>query len=492
MVFEVVKDITERKKAQDELKESEEKYRQLFVAETDAIIVFDAETEHFVDINNAALTMYGYNREDFLKMQRKDISLDPTVFKKLLKKVLTGKSIEIPLLYHKKKDGTIFPVEICASSFTASGGRMVFEVVKDITERKKAQDKLKESEEKFRAIADYTHDWESWIGQDGRLIWVNSAVERVTGYLPAECLKMKDYPMPLIVSEDRENMAKAFQSALQEKPGSDIEFRVKRKDGSTIWVSTVSQSIYNDAGNWIGYRTSTRDITGRKNAEEELKLSHANLRALSTYITQIEEAERLRLSRELHDQVGQKLTALNMNLEFLINQVPQEAKENITSRLDDSKGLVKEVMKLVRNIMTDLRPRILDDYGLKPALHWYCDHFSKRADIPVVIKGQELEPRLSLEVETNIFRIVQESLTNVAKHSHATKVTITLKEQDGKITITIADNGIGFDPLVGHKPLETKGLGLISMKERAESINGKLSVKSSPGKGTRITIEAER
>ncbi len=425
-------------------------------------------------------------------MNRKDISLDPSVFEKSLQTVLSGKSIEIPLLYHKKKDGTIFPVEMCASSFTAGGHKMVFEVVKDITERKRAQDRLRESEEKFRAIADYTHDWESWIGQDGRLIWVNAAVERITGYSPEDCLKMEDYPLPLIVPEDREYMAKAFESALHQQSATDVEFRVHNKDGAVIWVSISWQAIYDDAGNWTGYRTSTRDITVRKDAEEELKVSHANLRALSVYITEIEEAERLRLSRELHDQVGQKLTALNMNLEFLIKQLSQEATESTVSRLDDSKTLVKEVMKLVRHIMTDLRPRILDDYGLKATLHWYCDQFSKRFNIPVVIKGDELEPRLPLDVETNLFRIVQESLTNIVKHAHARKVAITLKEQGGKINISITDNGIGFDPSITLQPGETRGLGLIGMKERAESINGRLRVDSSPGKGTRITIKVER
>ncbi len=486
------RDITERKQAEDRIRENEEKYRQLFVAETDAIIVFDIETQRLTDVNNAALNLYGYSYEDFLKMKREDISVDPSVFEKSLKKVLSGQVLEIPLLYHKKKDGTIFPVEICASSFTSGGHKMVFEVIKNITARKKAQDELKESEKKFRAIADYTHDWESWIGKDGKLTWVNSAVERMTGYSKEECLKMKKYPLPLILTEDRKYMAQTFESALLQKSAGDIEFRLKRKDGSLIWASMTWQSIYDDEGNWIGYRTSTRDVTERKEAEQALKKSHTELRALSAYITEIEEAERLRLSRELHDQVGQKLTALSINLEFLIAQLSKKAKASTVSRLDDSKGLVKEIMKLVRHIMTDLRPRILDDYGLKAALHWYADQFSKRTNIPVVLKGNIQKPRLPLDVETNLFRIIQESLTNVAKYSHASNVIIALNEEERIIKLTITDNGIGFDPLIIQKPGKRRGLGLIGMRERAKTLNGNLQIESSPGKGTQVSIEIKR
>jgi signal transduction histidine kinase len=252
------------------------------------------------------------------------------------------------------------------------------------------------------------------------------------------------------------------------------------------------QSINDDEGNWIGYRTSTRDITERKNAEEELKKSHENLRALSAHITKIEEAERLRLSRELHDQVGQKLTALSFNIEFLIAQLSKKAKAGIVSRLDDSKGLIKDIMKLVRHIMTDLRPRILDDYGLKAALHWYSDQFAKRTNIPVTLKGNMQKPRLPLDIETNLFRIIQESLTNIAKYAHASNVTITLKEQKAIIRITVTDNGIGFDPSIIQKPGKRKGLGLIGMLERAKTLNGNLHIESSPGKGTQVSIEIHR
>ena len=142
--------------------------------------------------------------------------------------------------------------------------------------------------------------------------------------------------------------------------------------------------------------------------------------------------------------------------------------------------------------MADLRPRILDDYGLKAAIHWYSDQFSKSINIPIVFKGDELKPSLPLDVATNLFRIVQESLINIAKYAHAKKVTITLKETEGMIKLIIIDDGVGFDPIIISQPKKRRGLGLISMIERAEALGGKLHVKSSPGKGTQIIVELKR
>jgi signal transduction histidine kinase len=179
-------------------------------------------------------------------------------------------------------------------------------------------------------------------------------------------------------------------------------------------------------------------------------------------------------------------------LDFLVEQLSDKSKTNIVERLHDSKVLVKNTMKLIRNIMANLRPLILDDYGLIAAIHWYSDQFSNRTKIPVVFKGEELEPRLLPDVETNLFRITQEALTNVAKYAHASKVTIALDENEGKVTLNITDDGVGFDPLNTNKSRERRGLGLIGMRERAEAIGGTLNVVSSPDNGTRITVEVKR
>lgn len=358
-----VRDITKRKQAQEKLQESEEKYRQLFLTETDTIFVYKAENLKIIDANDAAIKMYGYTHEEFLDMNRLDISINPEETLKWIKKTMSGEIVHIPLIYNKKKDGTIFPVEISAGSFIWKGSKMLFEVIKD--------------------------------------------------------------------------------------------------------------------------------ITGRIQAENELKKSHENLRALSSRITKVQEDERQKLARELHDQIGQKLTALSINLDFMIEQLSEKSKTVLIERLYDSKTLVKNTIKTIRDLMANLRPLILDDYGLTAAIHWYSDQFSKRTKIPIVFKGEELESRLPSDVETNLFRITQEALTNIAKHAHAKKVTINLDKEEETVKLVITDDGVGFDPFIINKTKERRGLGLIGMRERAEAIGGTFNVLTSPNKGTCIKVEVK-
>jgi PAS domain S-box-containing protein len=364
---------------------------------------------------------------------------------------------------------------------------------RDITKRKEIENALEKSEQTFRAISSAAVNAIIVMDNYGKISYWNPAAERIFGHRSEEAIG-KELHLFVAPRKYRDAYKRGFGRFKHTGKGLAVgvtsEFKALRKDGTEFPIE-VSTSSVRIGGKWHAVGI-IRDITERKRAEEELKKSHEILRALSTNITDIVEAERLRLSRELHDQVGQKLTALNINLEYLIKQF-SNGSMNMVSRLNDSKGLVKEIMKLVRNVMADLRPRILDDYGLKAAIHWYSDQFSKSVNIPIVFKGDELmKPRLPLDIATNLFRIVQESLINIAKYSRANKVTITLTEVEGMIKLTITDDGIGFDPIIITHPKQRKGLGLIGMIERAEALGGKLYVKSSPGKGTQIIVELKR
>jgi signal transduction histidine kinase len=194
------------------------------------------------------------------------------------------------------------------------------------------------------------------------------------------------------------------------------------------------------------------------------------------------------LTRELHDQVGQPLTALSINLDYLLEQLSGKSETSIITSLYDSKALVKKIMALIRDIIAYLRPQILDDYGLEASIRWFSERFSQRTKIPIVFKGGGIKQRLPRDVETNLFRIVQESLTNISKYANAGKATIAMKDSEEKVRLTISDDGLGFDP----SNTERKGLGLLGMRERVEAIGGELRVESSPGKGTRVTVEVKR
>jgi PAS domain S-box-containing protein len=215
------------------------------------------------------------------------------------------------------------------------------------------------------------------------------------------------------------------------------------------------------------------------------------LRTLTARLAEVEESERRRLARELHDRVGQSLTALGINLNILRGQFPLKAAGKSTDRLEDSLRLVEETIGSIRNVMTDLRPPVLDDYGLVAALRWYGTQFSTRTGVPTQVRGEEPTPRLPPDMETGLFRIAQEALTNVSKHARATQIRITLETGADNVRLTIADDGVGFDPKLLREHGEGSGWGLINIRERAEALGGKLQVDTALGKGTRISVQVE-
>jgi signal transduction histidine kinase len=220
---------------------------------------------------------------------------------------------------------------------------------------------------------------------------------------------------------------------------------------------------------------------------------HKSLRALSARLADAEGAERRRLSRELHDRVGQNLSALNINLTILGDLVPGNLHGHAMERIKDSLALVDETMACIRDIMADLRPPLLDDYGLPTALRRYVAEFSKRTGVDGAVHVAGFSSRLPASVETALFRIAQEALTNVTRHAKATKVCLTLEQMNGTAHLKITDNGIGFSRLAIRDPRrQHSGWGLMGMRERAEAVGGKLVLRTASGKGTEIVVEVGR
>gem|GEM_PF-650427 len=225
---------------------------------------------------------------------------------------------------------------------------------------------------------------------------------------------------------------------------------------------------------------------------ETIQAQHEQLRALTARLADAEEIERRMISRELHDQVGQNLTALGLNLSLLSAQLPEECRASFAPRLSDSQSLVQKTTAQVRNLMADLRPPVLDDYGLMAALRWHGERFSDRTGVTVTVMGDEPNPRLDDRVEIALFRIAQEALLNVAKHAEAREVVLGLEVEDTVMRLIIADDGVGFDPTQTAEMHRRPGWGLVSMTERAEGIGGHCHIRSIPGKGTRVIVEVQR
>jgi len=268
-------------------------------------------------------------------------------------------------------------------------------------------------------------------------------------------------------------------------------FAAERRLGAGAVFYTSYSPLRDDAEQVTGMIAVATDITERRQAEEMFRRVTQAAR-----VRDAEEAERRRLARELHDQVGGNLGALSMSVgvvkallpQMLKNHSPEQALEILNSQLDSSLDLVQQTSQSIRGVMADLRPAVLDEFGLAAALRWYGERFAARTELTVLVEGDDLDPRPEAAVETELFRITQEALNNVAKHASASQVTISLIHEDGMLDLAIADDGVGFDPMQVPETTERGGWGLGTMGERAEAAGGHLTIESQPGQGTRLVV----
>jgi signal transduction histidine kinase len=232
------------------------------------------------------------------------------------------------------------------------------------------------------------------------------------------------------------------------------------------------------------------EIAERKRAEEEVTKHRRDLQSLSAQLINAQEAERKRISQELHDEMGQALTAMSINLAAIEKELPSELAPTTRERLAETSALADQTLEQVRELSLDLRPSMLDDLGLVPTLRWYVNRYAQRLKLEVEFEAVDLEERLTAEMETVLYRVVQEALTNVARHAQANRVHIHLEHKEFKVHAFVEDDGQGFDlqEVAGREALE-RGAGLLGIRERVASLGGRFSLWSRPGQGTRLTIE---
>jgi signal transduction histidine kinase len=223
---------------------------------------------------------------------------------------------------------------------------------------------------------------------------------------------------------------------------------------------------------------------------EAIAQQRQQLRVLNRKLTAVQEAERKELARELHDEMGQALTAININLVAIKSLLPAHCYRLVEPHFVEAAQLTEQTLKQVREISLNLRPAMLDDLGLVSTLRWYIKQFSRRVDIEAVLQVIGLDQRLPPEVETSLFRIVQEALTNVTRHAQAAGVTVLIKQDENKIYTEIQDNGCGFevDAVLNHQA-DSQGAGLFGIRERVSLLGGELHINARPGVGTQLIIE---
>lgn len=322
---------------------------------------------------------------------------------------------------------------------------------------------------------------------DGGFIW-SDELYRIHGVDARRFTPTYDAVARLIHPDDRSAWEETIAAALRNRETFTIEYRIVRPDGTLRYLRTLGEVLMDGTSRPTRMLWSVLDITEQKALEHTLRGSAEQLTALSRRLVDVQEAERRKLSRELHDRVGQNLTALSINLDLLRTSLDEEAHAVQRGRIEDSARLLERTADSIENVMTELRPPMLDDYGLLPALHWYAKDFSQRTGIHVHVTGAEPRNRPEPDIEITLFRVAQEALTNVAKHAHATLAEIALEQTDNQFTMTVTDNGIGIDATPVRRDNERPRLGMVTMRERAQAIGGRFEVRKGASGGTQIAI----
>ncbi|HRX01802.1 MAG TPA: response regulator [Anaerolineae bacterium] len=340
---------------------------------------------------------------------------------------------------------------------------------------------------RFDRLVELAPDGVLIVAGDGRIRLANPAIVRLLG-LEDEQTALGRRFVDFVSNSQRDRWLSFFARAEQAVGDSDIvESLLQRANGEQSPVEITAGAFEWDGKSVV--QMLVRDITGRKLTEEALQKRNLELRRLAARLAEAQELERQNLARELHDLVGQNLTAINLNLNIIDQSLYKDVPSAVRNRLSDSLQLIEETTRQVRTVMSELRPPMLDDFGLLPTLRWQLEQFSDRTGIAIRLEGDEPSPRLPRNVELTQYRICQEALTNAAKHSNASEVSVALSTTDQVSHLTVEDNGRGFDPQEQTNAANDGHWGLLTMQDRARSVGGVVTVVSAPGLGTRIVSE---
>jgi PAS domain S-box-containing protein len=374
-----------------------------------------------------------------------------------------------------RKDGTRFPVEIALNAMETNEGIQILGSIVDTTERKRADQALRESEERFRAVANKAPVLIWMSGPDKLRTFFNQGWRDFTGRAMDQ--ELGEGWISGVHPDDLDHCLGIYSSAFELRTDFNLEFRLRRFDGEYRWILDYGVPRLDPDGTFRGYIGSCIDITDRKLAEE-------SLRELGGRLIATQEEERTRIARELHDDVSQRIALIEISLEQFGQDTPGLSPE-ATRQLQKIVDAASDVSSDIHNLSHQLHPLKLDILGLVAAINSYCMELSEQHGLEVHFLHHNVPQNVPKDVTLCSYRIVQESLRNAVKHSGCEEVTVELSGHSSAIDVRISDSGKGFDV---DSPRARTGLGLVSMKERLRPLGGKLNIKSQLRNGT--TIEA--
>ncbi len=475
----VVEDITERKKAEDALNKSEREAGVLLNATTDAAVLLDPDGI-IININDTFANRFNKNKGDIIgKCIWSKFSSNITISRKdYVREVFeTGKPVTVVDEFQGIWDYTnIFPVLDASEKVTR-----VAVFAQDITDRKRAEEALRESEERYRGLAERSPGIILLSSLDGVCQFVSPSIERLLGYRPEEVIGT--VPGDFYSPQEAGRLLELLSRVGKGETVRNFEVRLVRKDGSPAVLELEGIPVRRK-GRVAGVQYLGRDITDRKIAEEELKKSRQQLRALSKHLQQSREQERAAIAREIHDDLGQSLTAIKMDISWLQGKIPED-QEVLRHKAQGTISLIDSAIQSVKRISAELRPGLLDDLGLPAAVEWQAGDYQKRSGININVSIAPEEIFLGEDLSIAIFRVCQESLTNIVRHSGATDAWVDLSKNSSSVELVVTDNGSG----ISEKEIAKKNsFGLIGMRERIHSFGGRIKISRIQDGGTKIAV----
>ena len=479
----------ERRQAEAALRESEENYR-LLVKNLPAVVYkcYPDCSVDFIDEKVEELTGYPKREFDTRTMKWHDVLLpeDFQKFKEAFKRGLKASGSYIREHRIRRKDGEIIWIQDRGQIISSPDGRVEYisGVFFDITERRQAEEALRESEARFASFMRHLPGTAIMRDFKGRYLYANEAWEMIQRR-PRQDWKGKTIA-EVWPPEIAAKISDSDQQVITRGGPVQTIVEIPQKDGLHSWLINKFP-IPDKDGRPTLIGAVGIDITLRRRAEEALRESEQRLRFLTSQLLSAQERERKRISMELHDELGQSLAVLKLQIRAIergLGDDQQDLKEGCVELLLYLDGVIDDIRRLSR----DLSPAILEDLGLQSALKYLINEVSKHYTVSHAFEVADLDQLFPAEAQIIIYRIFQECLTNISRHAGATEVSIAVKEHEGLISLTIEDNGAGFDPaLVLARRATARGLGLAALDERARMLGGTLEIRSQPGIGTRVT-----
>lgn len=483
-----VHDVTEQRRAEAARLESEVRLQTLVDHAPAALAMFDRDMRYLA-VSRRWIADYGLDPGAVIGRSHYDVFPDiPAAWKLVHQRGLSGEVIQTDDDRFDRADGTTqwlrWEVRPWRDATGEIAGIVIF--TEDITARKRAEASLAESEERLRLALDAAHmGTYDWNVTTGEIVW-SRWHEELWGYRPGAFDGTYAAFQSRIHPDDRESISSEVERSMATRTQYAQEYRVVWPDGSVHWIAGVGEFTF--AGDRpIRMRGVVVETTARKEAEAQLARSQEALAALTARLERMREEERTRISREIHDELGQMLTAVKLDLRWLERQIDSlDARDTgpLLDRVVETGALVDASAQAVQRIAADLRPGLLDRVGLGAALLYETTRFSERTGIVCDVIVPNDEPHLPNDVATALFRVAQEALTNVARHAEATAVEVRLAHGQAECRLSVADNGRG---LPADAPTE-RSLGLLGMRERVRGVAGTLTIERRRAGGTEVRV----